>query len=128
MQKGNHDEFCGECKELNDWSSCIDDYIWNLSTWDCEYNKTCKIDEYLFFKNCSCEKGLLNKLLLICKDEILNTTETSLDNKLVVWRNNRFIHTILLVITCSLLLVIVSIGCYYFYKRYWKKVYIAVLM
>ena len=70
-----------------------------------------KLMNIFFFKNCSCEKGLLYKLLLICQDEILNTTETSLDNKLVVWGNNRFIHTILLVITCSLLLVIVSIGC-----------------
>ena len=28
-------------------SSCKDDFIWDPKIWDCEYNKTCKIDEYL---------------------------------------------------------------------------------
>ena len=31
--------------------------------------------------NCSCEKRLIGKLVLECEDEILNTTETSLDDK-----------------------------------------------
>ena len=48
---------------------------------DCECNKTCKIDEYLDIKNCSCKKRLFGKLELVCDDEILNTTETSLDDK-----------------------------------------------
>ena len=30
---------------------------------DCEYNKACKIDEYLDIKNCSCEKRLIGKLV-----------------------------------------------------------------
>ena len=47
-------------------------------------NKACKIDEYLNIKNCPCSKGLFSKLLLLaCRDEILNTTETSLDDKKV---------------------------------------------
>ena len=41
---------------------------------DYECNKACKIDEYLDTKNCSCKKRLIGKLLLECKDEILNTT------------------------------------------------------
>ena len=28
-------------------SSCKDDFIWDPKIWDCEYNKTCKIDQYL---------------------------------------------------------------------------------
>ena len=27
LQKWNHDEYRCKCKELNDWGSCIDDYI-----------------------------------------------------------------------------------------------------
>ena len=55
--------------------------MWNIRTSGCECNKACKIDEYLDIKNRSCEKRLFCKLALACKDEILNTTETSLDDK-----------------------------------------------
>ena len=50
---------------------------------DCECNKACKIDEYLNIKKCSCEKRLFGKLASACEDEILNTIETSLDDKKV---------------------------------------------
>ena len=43
-----------------------------------KHEKTCK---YLEIKNCSCEKRLIGKLILECEDEILNATETSLDEK-----------------------------------------------
>ena len=42
-QKWNHDECQCECKELDDWGSCQNDYMRNLSTCYCEYNKACKI-------------------------------------------------------------------------------------
>lgn len=42
-----------ECKELNDWISCKDGYMWNRSTCDCQINKVCKIDDYLDIKNFS---------------------------------------------------------------------------
>ena len=51
--------------------------MWGL----CEWNKECKIDEYLDIKNCSWEKRLVGKLVLECEDEILNTSETSIDHK-----------------------------------------------
>ena len=53
----------------------------NPNACDSECNKACKIDEYLDIKDFSCEKRLFGKLVLACKDEILNTTEISLDNK-----------------------------------------------
>ena len=37
-QKWNPGEFWCECKELDDLSSCKDDYMWNLSTCDCKCN------------------------------------------------------------------------------------------
>ena len=83
-QKWNHDEYQCECTELNDWGSCKNGYIWNPSTCDCECNKACNINDYLDINNCSCEKRLIGKLDLACEDEILNTTETSLDEKVIV--------------------------------------------
>ena len=86
--------------------------MWNSSTYDCKCNKACKIDEYLDIRNCSCEKCLIGKLVLEFEDEILNTTETSLDDKESNMRkNNCLIHTTSLVIISLLLLLVVSIGC-----------------
>ena len=31
-EKWDHDECWCKCKELDDWSSCRDDYMWNPST------------------------------------------------------------------------------------------------
>ena len=69
--------------------------MWNSSTCDCECNKACEIGEYLEIKNCLWEKRLIRKLVLEYEDEILNTTETSLDDKKVTCEKiNCFIHTI----------------------------------
>ena len=57
-----------------DWSSCKNDYVWNLSTCDCKCNKACKTDECLDIKNCLCEKRLFGKLVSSYKYEVLNTT------------------------------------------------------
>ena len=78
--KWNHDECCCECKEIDVWSSCKDDYLQNPSMCDCECNKTgiltWKTDKYLDIKNCSCRKCLFGQFVLTWEDEILNTTET----------------------------------------------------
>ena len=34
-------------KNSNNWNSCGKNYMWNPSTCDCEYDKTCRIGEYL---------------------------------------------------------------------------------
>ena len=93
-----------ECKELDDWGSCKNDYMWNTSTCHCECNKACKIDEYLDIKNCSCEKRLIGKLVLEYEDEILNTTEILLNDKKVACAKSYCpIHTISFVVICLLL-------------------------
>ena len=87
---------------------------WILSKCDCKCNKNCKIDEYLDIKNCSCEKRLFGKLALACENEKLITTETSLnDRKVACEKSDCLIHTISLVITCLLLLVVIFISCCY---------------
>ena len=57
-----------ECKELDDWGSCKDDYIWNPSTCYCDCNMACEIAEYLDIKNFSCKRRLFGKLVLACGD------------------------------------------------------------
>ena len=96
---------------VNDWSSCKNDHIWNPSSCDCEHNKACKIDLYLDIKNYCCEKN--GKLVLECEDEILNTTETLInDNKLACVKSNFLIHAVSLIIICSLLLVVICVNCF----------------
>ena len=80
-QEKNHAESHCECKKSNGWTSYRDDYMWNPSTCKCECNKAWKIDEYLDPKNSSGKKRLFGKLVLVCEDDIVNTTETSLVEK-----------------------------------------------
>ena len=47
QKKRNHNKYRFECKELDDWSSCKSNYMWNPSTCGCKCNKAYKIDEYL---------------------------------------------------------------------------------
>ena len=67
-----------KCRKLDYWSSSKDNYMCDSGS-----NKACKIDEYLDIKNCSCKQRLFGKLALACEDEILNITETSLNDKKV---------------------------------------------
>ena len=85
--------------------------MWNSSTCDCECNKVRKTD-----KNCSYEQVLISKLVLAYKDEILNTIETSLDDK-TCEKKSCLIHKISLVIIYLLLLVVISISCCSYYTR-----------
>ena len=64
------------------------------------------------------KKKLFDKLVLSCEEEIWNTTEISLDNKIVIRENNCVIHTTSLVIICTILLAVVSIVCYYHFTKH----------
>ena len=68
MQKWNNDKCQCESEELDNWSSCKDDYTWNPSICDWECNQGYKIDKYLDIKYCSCKKCLFGKLVLACED------------------------------------------------------------
>ena len=50
-----------ECKEVDDWGYCKNDYMSNPSMCDCECNKACKIGKYLNTKNCLLKKVYLVK-------------------------------------------------------------------
>ena len=80
-QKWNNNEHKCACKKLDDWDSCKNYCLWNLSTFDVECNNACKTGEYLNINTCLCKKRLFGKLLLAFGDEILNATETLINNK-----------------------------------------------
>ena len=85
----------------------------NPSTCNCECNKACKIDEYLDIKNCQCKKRLIDKIALACEDEILNTTEASLDDKKVTLPYSHYVIGNYVIISChfyQLLLLLYKIS------------------
>ena len=55
--------------------------MWNPIACGFDCNEAFEIDEYLDIKNCSCKQRLIDKLILECENKMLNTTETSLDDK-----------------------------------------------
>ena len=96
--------------------------MWNPSTCDCNCDKSWKIEKYFDIKDCSCKRRLFGKLVLACKDEVLNTTGISLDHKIVTReKNNCDIHAISSVFICLLSLVFISVSCCYYYTRHWIK-------
>ena len=65
-----------------------------------------------------CIKRLFGKLVLECEDEILNTTESSLDDKKVTCgKSNFLIHTISLVI----IFLLIRVNCYFCHTKYQSK-------
>ena len=36
---------------------CDKGFIWNPSIWQCEYDKSCDVREYLVYENCNCRKN-----------------------------------------------------------------------
>ena len=60
--------------------------------------------QYLDYVSCTCRKGLIDKLMLECKAEVLNAIPLNIidnissDNKKVAGINNCLIYTILLII------------------------------
>ena len=68
------------------------------------------------------EKLLIGKLALECEDEMLNTTEIlHNDKKLEFVKSSCLIHTISLIVICSLLLVVICVSCYFYYTKYQSK-------
>ena len=61
-------------------STCDARFIWNLSNWECKFDKSCDVGEYLDYKNCKCRKKFADKLVEKCiknvdrNEMIYNTT------------------------------------------------------
>ena len=116
--KSNECQF--QCKELYDWDSYKNNYIWSRSTYDSACNKVCKIDEYLDIIKLLTWKT--SNLELKCEDEMLKTTGTLLNDKKVTGgKSNCHIQAIILVMKCFLLLVVLCVSCYFYYGKYRPK-------
>ena len=85
---------------------------------DCECNKT--LINILILKIVHKKKHLFGKLVLACEDEIINTTETSLVDKRVAWKE-LFSYLNYFVFNYMLIIVVISISCYYYYRKHWIK-------
>ena len=97
-------------------------YLRNHITCNFECDKACKISKYVDIKSCSCKKYIFGKLVSAREDEMLNTTENSfVDKKITDGKKNCPIDIVSLVIICLLLLVAISINCYYYYTKHWLK-------
>lgn len=48
-------------------------------TCDSKYDKTCEIVEHLDIKYCSPKKRLFDKIVFACADQILNTTDATVN-------------------------------------------------
>ena len=69
-QRWNEDKCRCECKELIDKGMCDKGYIWNTSNCECDCDQLCDVGEYLHYKNCKCRKGLIDKLVEECRENI----------------------------------------------------------
>ena len=49
---------------------CDKGFIWNPSNWECECDKSCDVGEYLYYKNCTCRKWLVDKLIEECDENV----------------------------------------------------------
>ena len=80
---------------------------------------TFKIDKYLDIKKCLDKKPLFRKNVLEYGNGVLNTAETSLvDKKVMCEIINYLIHPISLIIICLLLLVVISVSCFFHYIKH----------
>ena len=49
-----------KCKELIEKGKYDKGFIWNLSNWENECDKSCDVGEYLDYENCKCRKKSIN--------------------------------------------------------------------
>ena len=107
-----------ECKELINKSVCDRVYTWNPSNCECECNKSCDFSEYLDYKNCICEKRLVNELI----DEFTETIDEVKLTKITLAENENNYKTdsyILYIVLLSIVFTInVGIGAYFVYCKY----------
>ena len=55
-RRWNKDKCRFECKKLIDKGVYSKGFTWNSSNCECEYDKSCGVDEYLGDENCKCRK------------------------------------------------------------------------
>ena len=112
-QHWNKDKGWCECREFIDKVVCDKDFIWNPSNCECECDKSCDVGEYLDYKNCTCKKTLVDKLVDECAETADEEVEKTDNNK------NTCNSCIVYIVLSSIFLAInVVIGAYFTYYKY----------
>ena len=112
----NRDKCRCECKELIHKGVCDKDFIWNSSNCECESSKACDFSEYLDYKNCTCKKRLVDKLVEECNETIDEEVEIIDNNK-----NKSNSRTMYIVLFSIFLMINVGIGTYFAYYKYMNR-------
>ena len=129
-QHWNKDKCRCECKELIDKGVCDKGYAWNPSNCECECDKSCDVGEYLDYKNCTCKKRLVDKLVEECNE----TIDEEVKPAIITPVESSYKHNscIVYIVLFSIFLVInVVIGAYFAYYKYRnrnKKMFLDMIM
>ena len=99
-------------KNWFDKDVCDRRYIWILSNYGCEYDKSCDVGECLDYKNCKCRKKLVDKLVEEC-NEIVEEV------KIVGKNEDKRSSCILYIVSFSMFFTInIGIATYFVYYKY----------
>ena len=123
-QRWNNDRCRCECKKLIDKELCDRVFIWKPSNCECESDKSCDFGEYLDYANCQCRKGLIDKLVEECRE---NIDEKKLYlNEIIDYEkicSSCSVYIVLLVIFFILSISISSVFLYFYWylkkEQYW---------
>ena len=119
-RRWNNDKCRCECKVLIDKRICDKGFIWNPSNCECKCDKSCDIGQYLDYANCKWRKGLIDKLVQECNENIdekeLHSNEINDYEKIY---NSCSVYIVLLVMFLILSISISSIFIYFHW--YLKK-------
>ena len=116
-QHWNKDKCRCECKELIDKGVCDKGYAWNPSNCECECDKSCDVGEYLDYKNCTCKKRLVDKLVEECNE----TIDEEVKPAIIAPVESSYKHNscIVYIVLFSIFLTInVAISAYFAYYKY----------
>ena len=98
--------------------NCTKGYMWNPSTCECQYDKWCKLGQYLDHKNCVCKNKLVGRLISECTS-IINETMMNNNN----YDNDYNAITYVFIGLFSLLLLIIICFCVFAYFKWFKSKY-----
>ena len=71
-QRWNDDKCRYESEELVEFIKdvCDKGFTWNPSNCECEWDKSCDVDEYLDYESCKCWKELVSSIVDECTENV----------------------------------------------------------
>ena len=92
-------------------------FIWNPSNYECEFDKSCHVGEYLDYENCKYRKSLVDKLVKECTEtnnevKLARITLAENENK-----HKRISCTLYIVLILIIFTINIGIGTYFVYYK-----------